>query len=152
MLIAQLWLTLLDPMDCNLPGSSVHGILQARILEWATIPFSKETSWPKDQAQVSYIADGLFTIWATSLYPQKTTILKDTCTPVFILALFTIARTCKWSRYQSTDEWIKKLWYICSGMLFSHWKEWIWVDSSEVDELEIVTQSEVSQRKSNIVY
>ena len=41
-LVAQLCLTLCDPMDCNLMGSSVHGILQARILEWITIPFSRE--------------------------------------------------------------------------------------------------------------
>ena len=40
-------LQLCNPMDCGLPGSSVHGILQARILEWATIPFSRESSWPK---------------------------------------------------------------------------------------------------------
>ena len=40
MLVAQLCLTLCDPMDCSLPGSSVHGILQGRILEWVAIPFS----------------------------------------------------------------------------------------------------------------
>ena len=40
-LVALLCLTLCDPMDCSLPGSSVHGILQARILEWVAIPFSK---------------------------------------------------------------------------------------------------------------
>ena len=37
----QLCLTLCDPVDCSLPGSSVHGILHARILEWVAIPFSK---------------------------------------------------------------------------------------------------------------
>ena len=44
-----------------------------------------------------------------SVYPEKTTILKDTCTPEFTAALFTIARTWKQSRCQSTHEWIKKL-------------------------------------------
>ena len=39
--VAQLCLTLCDPMDCNLPGSSVHGILQARVLEWGAIGFSE---------------------------------------------------------------------------------------------------------------
>ena len=43
-LVAQLCLTLWDPMDCSLPGSSVHGILQARILEWFAISFSKGSS------------------------------------------------------------------------------------------------------------
>ena len=44
MLIAQLCTTLCDPMDCSPPGSSVHGILQARILKWAAIPFSRGSS------------------------------------------------------------------------------------------------------------
>ena len=57
--------TLCDPMDCSLPGSSVHGILQARILEWVAIPFSKGSSWPRDQTQLSCIGGRLFTIWAT---------------------------------------------------------------------------------------
>ena len=43
-LVAQWHLTLCDPMDCRLPGSSVHGILQTRILEWAAIPFSRGSS------------------------------------------------------------------------------------------------------------
>ena len=55
-LAAQLYLTLCDPMSCSPPGSSVHGILQARILEWLSIPFSKGSSWPRDQTQVSCIA------------------------------------------------------------------------------------------------
>ena len=46
------------------PGSSVHGILQARILEWVAIPFSKRSSWPRDQTQVFCLAGRLFTIWA----------------------------------------------------------------------------------------
>ena len=51
----QLCLTLWDPSDCSLPGFSVHGILQARILEWASISSSRGSSWPRDQNQVSYI-------------------------------------------------------------------------------------------------
>ena len=45
--------TLCDPMDCNPPVSSDHGILQARILEWVVMPSSKGSSWPRDQTQVS---------------------------------------------------------------------------------------------------
>ena len=45
------------------------------------------------------------------IYTEETKIEKDTCTPIFIVALFTIARTWKQSRCPSTDEWIKKLWY-----------------------------------------
>ena len=47
-----------------------------------------------------------------SIYPEETKIEKDTCIPLFIAALFTVARTWKQARCLSTDEWIKKLWYI----------------------------------------
>ena len=46
---------LCNPVDCSLPGSSVHGILQARILEWVAIPFSRESSHPRYRTRVSYI-------------------------------------------------------------------------------------------------
>ena len=48
--------TLCDPMNCSLPGSSIHGILQARILEWLAISFSKGTSPPRDQTSVSFVS------------------------------------------------------------------------------------------------
>ena len=63
--IAQSCPTLCNPTDCSPPGFSVHGILQARILEWVIVPFSKGSSQPRDQTQVSHIAGRLFTIWAT---------------------------------------------------------------------------------------
>ena len=46
--VALLWLTLCNLMDCNLPDSSIHGIFQARILEWVAISFSKGSSQPRD--------------------------------------------------------------------------------------------------------
>ena len=52
-------------MDCSLSGSSVHGIFQARVLEWVVIFSSMGSSWPRDQTQVSRIAGRCFTIWAT---------------------------------------------------------------------------------------
>ena len=54
-------LTLCDPMDCSLPGSSDHGILQARILEWIVIPLSRGSSQPRDRTQVSCITGRFFT-------------------------------------------------------------------------------------------
>ena len=54
-----------NPMDCGLPGSSVHGILQARILEWVAISFSRGSFHPRDRTQVSCIEGRLFTVWAT---------------------------------------------------------------------------------------
>ena len=52
-------------MNGSLPGFSVHGILQARKLEWVAIPFSKGSSQPRDQTQVSHIAGRFSTVWAT---------------------------------------------------------------------------------------
>ena len=54
-----------DPMDCSPPGSSVHGILQARILDWVAMPSSRASSQPRDQTKVSHIASRFFTICAT---------------------------------------------------------------------------------------
>ena len=53
------------PRDCSLPGSSIHGILQARTLEWEASPFSRGSSQPRDQTWVSCIAGEFFTIWTT---------------------------------------------------------------------------------------
>ena len=63
--VAQSFPTLCNPMDCSPPGSSVHGILQARILEWVAISFSRESSQPRDWIQVSRIAGRCFNLWAT---------------------------------------------------------------------------------------
>ena len=57
--------TLCDPVDCSLPGSSVHQILQARILEWVAISFSRGSSQPRDRTQVSRIGGRRFNLWAT---------------------------------------------------------------------------------------
>ena len=83
--------------------------------------------------------------WA---YTPRKPELKDTCTPVFIAALFTIARTRKQPRYSSADEWIRKLWYIHTMKYYSAIKKnafesvlmrWM--------KLEPITQSEVSQKE-----
>ena len=65
-------LTLCDPMDCSPPGSSVHGILQARVLEWIAISFSRGSSWPRDWIRVSCIGRRVLYHWATSKVPLIT--------------------------------------------------------------------------------
>uniref|UniRef100_A0A8C9E5D2 DUF1725 domain-containing protein n=1 Tax=Phocoena sinus TaxID=42100 RepID=A0A8C9E5D2_PHOSS len=84
------------------------------------------------------------------IYPEKTIIQKETCTTMFIAALFTIARTWKQPKCPSTDEWIKKLWYICTMVYYSAIKRneirsfvEMWMG------LETVIQSEVSQKEKN---
>ena len=64
-LVIESCLTLGDPMDCSPPGSSVHGIPQARILEWITMPSSRESSQSRDQTHISHTAGGFFTSGAT---------------------------------------------------------------------------------------
>ena len=62
--VAQSCPTLCDHMDCSPPGSSIHWIFQARILEWVAISFSRGSSWPSNRIQVSCIAGRRFIIWA----------------------------------------------------------------------------------------
>ena len=65
MWVAQSCPTLCNPMDCSPPGSSVHEIIQARVLEWVAIPFSRGSSQTRHQTLVFCIAERFFTIWAT---------------------------------------------------------------------------------------
>ena len=66
-LVSQLCLTLHYLMDCSPPSSYVHGILQARIVEWVAIPFSRGSSQPRDRTWVSLTAGRFFMVWATRI-------------------------------------------------------------------------------------
>ena len=68
--IVQSCLTLCDPMDCSLRGSSVHGVFQARILEWGAISFSRGSSQPRDRTLVSRIVCRRVTVWAARNSPS----------------------------------------------------------------------------------
>ena len=63
--VAQSGPTLCDPMDCSLSGSFIHGIFQARVLEWIAISFSRGFSQPRNRTEVARIAGRRFTVWAT---------------------------------------------------------------------------------------
>ena len=89
------------------------------------------------------------------IYPEKkkTLIQKDTCTLVFIAALFTIAKTWKQPKCPSTDEWIKKMWYIYIVEYYSGIKKnEIMSFAPILMDLEIIILSEVSQKKTNIMW
>ena len=151
----------------------VHEILQARILEWVAFPFSGGSSPPRDRTRSPALqADSLAakpqrkTVWRLlkklrikppydpaipllGIYPEETKILKDTCIPLFIEALFTIAKIWKQPRYSSRDEWIKKL-YIYTMEYYSAIKRnafesvlMRWMN------LESIVQSEVSQKEKD---
>ena len=74
-LVTQSCPTLCDPMDPSLPGFSVCGILQARILEWVALSFSKASSQPRNKTQVSCIAGRFFINWAKFTNGRNLTVL-----------------------------------------------------------------------------
>ena len=89
------------------------------------------------------------------IYPKKTIIQKDTCTAVFNAALFTTVKTWKQPKCPSTDEWIKKMWYIYiySGILLSHKKEWNHTICSNIDgSRNCHTKWSMSDRERQILY
>jgi hypothetical protein len=77
-----------------------------------------------------------------AIYPEETKIEKDTCIPLFIAALFTIARTWKQPRCPSTDEWIKKLWYIYTIDYYSA-IQWNKFESPSVDSNSYICGTEM---------
>ena len=94
-----------DPMDYSLLGSSVHGILRARILEWVAMPFSRGSSRPRDLTQVSCTAGGFFTVWAT----REAHIYTHGCVCVCVcVCVYT-----QWNITQPNKEWNNA---ICSSM------------------------------------
>ena len=87
------------------------------------------------------------------VHPKKTRIERDTCTSLFIAALFTIARIWKQPRYPLADEWIRKLWYIYTMEYYSAIKRSIWVSSNEVDEPKACyTEWSKSEKDRQILY
>ena len=86
------------------------------------------------------------------IYSEKTTLQKDTCTPMLIAALFTIAKTCKQSKYPTTDEWIKKMWHLYTMEFYSAIKRnEIMPFAATCMDLEIIILREISQRKTNTI-
>ena len=95
-------------MGCSPPDSSIHGILQARILEWIAIPYSRASSWPRDQTQVSSIAGRFFTIWAT--WEAIDTLL---LTNVHCLHLDSLSVLCS---FMGFAKWLMSFIYYCSNI------------------------------------
>ena len=80
-LVTQSCPTLCNAMDCSPPGSSVLGILQARILEWVAISSSRGSSWTTDWTKVSHNAGRFLTIWATAKLLFSSPVVSDSATP-----------------------------------------------------------------------
>ena len=90
--------TLCNPMDCT-----VHGILQARILEWVAFTFSRASSQPRDWTQVPCIAGRFCTIWATrEAHSQMSVHLRKTRTRPSRTVLYQLSTSLKWERFWIT--------------------------------------------------
>ena len=109
--VAQSCPTLCDPMDCNLLGFSVHGILQARTLEWIAISFSKGSSRPRDRTRVSCIGGRRFNFWATRVQKSHKMhiVLKRE------VSLAHLPPTCQKGKMLSSS-WLRNFW---GHMLYS---------------------------------
>ena len=129
---------------CGAKGTLLHCWWEYKLIQplWRTVwGFLKKlkTELPYDPA-----------IPLLGIYPEKTIIQKDTCTPMFIVSLFTIARSWKQRKCPSTDQWIKKMWYIYTMDYYSA------IKGNEIRSfverwayLETVMQSEVNQKENN---
>ena len=155
-------LTLCNAMDCSLPRSSVHGILQARVLEWVLISFSKGSSQPRDWTWVSCMAGKFFTIWATiwckirkpqkSIRPRHTPLtsflrvlpeidyacanIKDVSCSYFLNAqYFTVKRTWHPLRYSYLENHMDRgAWWAIQPMALQrvHWTLMNWLSTDVV--------------------
>ena len=129
---------------CGEEGTLLHGWCECTLIQ----PLQK-TVWrllKKLKIELPYDS----AIPLLGIYPEKTIIQKETCTPMFIAALFTIARTWNQPKCPSTDEWIKKMWHIYTMEYYSAINR----DETELFvvrwmDLESVIQSEVSQKEKN---
>ena len=86
-----------------------------------------------------------------SIYLEKTIVLKDTCTPIFTAALFTVDKTWKQPKCPTTEEWKEKMWYIYTVGYLSAIKNKIMPYTATWMDLEIITLSEVRQLKTNVI-
>ena len=143
-LIAQLCLILFDPMDCSPPGSPVHGVLQARILEWVAIPFSWWSSWPSNQTWNSRITGRFFTVWATREAPYPRDIYFITGSLYFlthfacifhpptpcsaamgVVFVFGLDFTYKWDHMMFVFLWLISLSLTPSGSTHVKWQDFL---------------------------
>ena len=121
-------------MDCSLPGFSVHGIFQARILEWIAISFSRGSSLPRDRTWVSCIIGRCFTIWATreeydSAIPLAYTPERNENIYRYIMWYMNVhsstmfnSQNMETTQVPSTDHWVNKQneAYPYNGVILSH--------------------------------
>ena len=147
--VAQLCPSLCNHMDSSPPGSSVHGTLQARILEWVAISFSKRSSWPRDWTWVSCMADSLLSEppgkpnlhdslfnWFSPVFTRKVFNCQADMKPAWLHAASIVAQGLEDSVYPQTSEMgseclvILFLAFFCiSNSLYCHYVYHLWYNS-----------------------
>ena len=121
MSVTQSCPTLCDPMDYSPQGSSVHGILQAKILEWVSIPFSREFSWPRDWNSVSH-RGRFFTIWVTREAPSWSNgdLKKNLCYFISFLCFFFLSER---DMSHGSGLYFRPAVIMAGGKYQKHWNE-----------------------------
>ena len=123
-LVAQPCLTLCDPIDWSLPGSSVHGILQARILECVAIPFSRGSSQPRDRTQFLALAGGTAACQASlsiktfRVHPNPCP-LSRWCHPAISSSVVPFSSALNLSQHQGLFQWISSSHQVAKVLSFS---------------------------------
>ena len=125
--VTQLCPTLCDPVDCSLPGSSIHGIFQARMLEWVAIAFSRRSSRPRDWNRVSRILGRRFTIWATREVPKIKGITTKTSNKLFWELSTLRSQKSHWVSLEKALNFLELTWH--------------WYDFSMNQSLSVITET-----------
>ena len=114
--VALSFLTLCDPMEWSLPGSSVHGIFQARVLEWVAFSFSRGSSQPRDRTRVSGITSRHFTVWTTRealRVPIDSPRARIPCTPAHLPTPWYVSRAFRRIECPlGPKEWLESSWQV----------------------------------------
>ena len=127
-----------DPMDCSPPGSSVHGILQARTLEWVAISFSRGSSWPRDQTCISWFsctAGGFF----TTEPPGKPGFCCYSPQILWQLETQPFSENIQWRKDNLLNKWFWKNWSTtCKTMKLEHFiKPYTKINSKWIKDLNV---------------
>ena len=118
-----------NPMDCSLPGSSVHGISQARILEWVAISFSRGSSWPRDWTHISCIGRQVLYHWATWKACGKVlSIVKSRLHHSQLFNMFTVFQYNTSSSFGCVDGTL-----VTEATIFQPWGRLVWRSSWNTD-------------------
>ena len=142
--VAQSCPTLCDPMDCSLPGSSLHGILQARVLEWVAISFSRGSSWLRDQTRVSCIPGRRFNLWATreALY-RSPIILYYRAGRIYITCSMVLGLVYGFSSQVQATRWCFHLKMVATHQVLAGSTVWTHICTKHVVDGQSYTEAEI---------